>query len=498
VIIAGSGTQWSPGRVFIRSAFWVGFCGLCYGALAFGAVYAWGYWSLAAFSVVSGGAGLLACPTIRRGFPNLRMVAALSLLACAIATQLIPLPQQLLDIVSKNTLPAVRQIDLLASIDLTRWHPLSVVPTQTIVALALFLSFLTFLFGFTRILSITGAAMFADSVALAGGALALFGILQGITTDNEKIYGFWQPSLAGHVGAGPFVNKNHFAGWMLLAIPLVLARLVSGIENSMAGIKPGWRNRVLWLSSSEASRLILLGAAALLMALSLALTTSRSGVIAFALSMIVSGKFIISGSARRTRKALGLCSLILLGVIVPVAAGYDAVVTTFARTDWAEFNNRRGAWIDAWSIAEKFPITGTGLNSYGTANLFYQRHDLDRSYSEAHNDYLQLLAEGGTLLFVPFCLCIVAFIGAVRRRFSESSPPTARWLRMGAMTGLIAIALQETVEFSLQIPANAMLFAAICAVALHESAPPSRSGGYGCQVHQNPHRFQRLPNEQPL
>ena len=44
---------------------------------------------------------------------------------------------------------------------------------------------------------------------------------------------------------------------------------------------------------------------------------------------------------------------------------------------------------------------------------------------------------------------------------------TGWWLRRGAVTGLIAIALQETVEFSLQMPGNAVLFALLCAVALH-------------------------------
>ena len=41
------------------------------------------------------------------------------------------------------------------------------------------------------------------------------------------------------------------------------------------------------------------------------------------------------------------------------------------------------------------------------------------------------------------------------------------------MTGLTAIALQETVDFSLQMPGNAALFAVLCAIALHSAAAPS-------------------------
>ena len=45
----------------------------------------------------------------------------------------------------------------------------------------------------------------------------------------------------------------------------------------------------------------------------------------------------------------------------------------------------------------------------------------------------------------------------------------AYWLRVGAVTGLVAIALQETVEFSLQMPGNAALCATLCGIALHRA-----------------------------
>jgi hypothetical protein len=49
------------------------------------------------------------------------------------------------------------------------------------------------------------------------------------------------------------------------------------------------------------------------------------------------------------------------------------------------------------------------------------------------------------------------------------------WIRAGAVTSLIAVAFQETVEFSLQMPGNAVLFAAICALALHRPRPAALS-----------------------
>ena len=63
---------------------------------------------------------------------------------------------------------------------------------------------------------------------------------------------------------------------------------------------------------------------------------------------------------------------------------------------------------------------------------------------------------------------MVFFIRQVYRRGRADRPSTTSWwLRRGAVTGLVAIALQESVEFSLQMPGNAVMFALLCAVALH-------------------------------
>src|SRR4029453_18942593 len=99
--------------------------------------------------------------------------------------------------------------------------------------------------------------------------------------------------------------------------------------------------------------------------------------------------------------------------------GIDAGALRFANADWKQINGRRGPWSDALAIASRFPLTGTGLNTYGVATMFYQQHDLTRHHAEAHNDYLQLLAEGGALLAIPAIVCIGAFITLVRRRFRE-------------------------------------------------------------------------------
>jgi O-antigen ligase len=454
-------------------AFWLGVAAIAFATLAFGGVYPWGYWPLVAAGLVSGLVGLTTCRDVSRGYASRPLTIAFGCLGLAMALQLVPLPEPALAAVSGRTMPVVRQLDPVAAIGLSRWHTLSIDPSRTAVGLALYGAFAIFLLGFTRLLSIVGARRFADAMTIAGVVLALVGIVQK-PLDNGHIYGFWTPVFdQGHVGFGPFVNRNHFAGWMLLVLPISLARFSAGIERSMIGLKGDWHRRVLWFASPDASRVVMTGGAVIVMALSLVLTTSRSGMTALGFGVLLMGVFIARSHGSRSRKTAGFAYLILLGVVVGASVGVDAIVMRFSNTDWTEFNNRRGAWVDSLAVASDFPVTGTGLNTYGTANLLYQRHDLEKNYTESHNDYLQLAAEGGALLVIPATACLIVFIRDVRRRLREPRGSTAWWLRAGAVTALVAIALQETVEFSLQIPADALLFAAICALALHQG--PART-----------------------
>src|SRR5687767_5033383 len=94
---------------------------------------------------------------------------------------------------------------------------------------------------------------------------------------------------------GPFVNKNHFAGWMLMALPLTIALLCAGIARGMVHVRPTLRDRALWLGSRDSSQLLLLAAAAALMALSLVMTMSRSGMMSFLVAIAVTGAFVVFG-----------------------------------------------------------------------------------------------------------------------------------------------------------------------------------------------------------
>jgi O-antigen ligase len=442
-------------------------CVVIWGALAFGSVYPWAYWPLAAAAAAAGVIGLIVSRS-RSVWPvSGALLWALAAVAAAIGMQMIPVPVSVLAVLSPRSVHLLNDLDPAFAAGLVAWHGVSVWPRDTLVGLVLFSALSLLLVGLTALLSTTGTRRFVEALTVFGVVLALIGIVQK-PLFTGAIYGFWQLEL-GRQPFGPFVNKNHFAGWMVMALPLTLALLMAGIARSMSTVKPGWRHTVLWLSSREANRLFLLGVAAGVMALSLMLTMSRSGIAAFVLSMIITGWLVIRALDNRPRRIGAAACLVLLLVAVVVWTGPTVIASRFASADWGEFNNRRGAWADAWSVVHEFPFTGTGLNTYWAASLFYQRHELASFFAQAHNDYLQLAAEGGLLLTVPAAICLGVFVRDVRGAIRDERVSTEWWLRAGAITALFAIALQESVEFSLQMPGNAVLFAVVCAISLHRA-----------------------------
>jgi O-antigen ligase len=98
----------------------------------------------------------------------------------------------------------------------------------------------------------------------------------------------------------------------------------------------------------------------------------------------------------------------------------------------------------------------------------------DVHYAQAHNDYLQILAEGGWVFAIPAVACIAVAAIEIRRRFREGRDgPENYWLRVGAVAGLLAISVQEIAEFSLQMPAIFALFCVNAAVAVRPRPQPS-------------------------
>jgi O-antigen ligase len=254
---------------------------------------------------------------------------------------------------------------------------------------------------------------------------------------------------------------------MVMAMSLSTGYFAAGVARGLRGVKPGWRERLLWLSSADASETLLTGFAAAVMALSIVLTVSRGGLVCLVSAILLSSWWVLRKQSSRARRLIASGYMVL---VLAVAASWGSAGAIIQQFEGAGpgIGGRLEIWQDTMGIVRDFPLTGTGLNTYGIAVLHYQTAQSDGLYIEAHNDYLQLVAEGGLLLGVPILIALALFVREVWRRFQEGADDTTTyWLRAGAVTGLGAIAVQEFFDFTLQMPGAAALFVVLAAVAIH-------------------------------
>jgi O-antigen ligase len=441
---------------------------VAWGVLAVGGVYPWAYYPLLALAFLSGAWELWRgrqCP----GTAAPRAGIALGLLVCATALQLVPVPSFVRDALSPATGSILSQYSIgYGTAAAPAMHAFSVDPRATRLALIFIIALGTFMVGLIVRYEQRTTEDLGITVTVVGAVVAIAALVQR-ASGTEKIYGVWQPYVLTSVPFGPFVNRNHFAGWMLMALPFIVGSGVSGMRSGRKNA--GVRATLVWLGSRDASWLALVAGVAAVMGVALALTLSRSGAATMVLILTVAFADVALRGTRRSRSAAA-CAAVLV-VLVVGWGGTPALAARFADVSRG-VQGRIAVWHDAIRVVRAFPLTGTGLNTYGAAMLFYQHADPATHYAQAHNDYLQLAAEGGLLVGVPALLVLIALGGAVAAAIERWGVDAAR---AGALFGLAGILLQESADFSLQIPANAVLFCALCAAAAGRKARADVPGG---------------------
>lgn len=467
-------------RIFVVSTLLT----LAWGTFAFGAVYPWAYRSLSLLCLATGVAGLAFGR--RRLTPHAWLFGCLFLVGAVGLLQIVPLSQGTLAAISPGTDQFLRMFDLRYAIDrrpgpddelvaVSVRHGISIAPWLTLRALGLLAAFMLFLAGLLRAVSRDMALRLARGLVWIGVALSLFGIVQKAILGDDpflgmKIYGFWTPRYLLTTPFGPFVNKNHFAGWMLMVIPLALGLAMGAIERHAMAMGRGLRRRIVWLSGPEGGKVGLVLFAALLMTLALVMTRSRSGLACLVAMLMMLALTATRHVESRRGRVVVMVSLALFLMLPLFWAGRDTAVGRFV-TESGSVQLRLNIWRAALTSVRDFPLFGSGLDTFGTVMLRYQPEGQALRFQEAHNDYLQLLVEGGFLLWLVLAFCVTALVHGIYLRFrAEQDRRENYWIRVGATIGLIAVALQSAVEFSLQMPGNAALFVLLMALALHSPA----------------------------
>lgn len=448
-----------------------------WGVLAFGGAYPWASWPLLWGAAATGVWGIASSGRAQDIARHGVTFGILGVMA-AVVLQLLPLSSDVIRAVSPSTDWFVEtwtivpgDVVLQATGGAFPAAPdgprvLSLHPPSTFRALIALAALGLLVAGGMAALTTRDARRLALGLLALGVVVALIALVQRSSGDG-RIYTVWQPRF-GSVGFGPFVNRNHFAGWMTMAAALGLGYLMT--VSSRLRLRHGsWRDRLLRLSSRDSESALLAALALFVMGLSLVLTASRSGVGAFLVAFMLVGVCAVRRAVIRSRglTAAACVGGLALGIIWVGLPAFSARFVQLRADESLPVVGREELWRDALRVIRTFPVAGAGLGTYTAVTPFFQNSAIPAP-NEAHNDYLQLVAEGGILVGIPALLLVALFVREVRREFQASGTSAASyWLRVGAVAGLAAIAVQELVDFSLQMPGNAVLFALLCAIALH-------------------------------
>lgn len=273
---------------------------------------------------------------------------------------------------------------------------------------------------------------------------------------------------------GGFVSNNHMAGYMELClsvgIGLMLARLGQG-----TGASGGWSWRGALAASLEflLSPKMRLRLMLVIMVIALVLTRSRMGNGGFFAAMLVVGGLALLVTRRSAPRMVALIvSLIVIDVLVIGSwIGLEKVVnrvqetslTTAAGGREESVELRADAARHTLDLVETFPVLGTGAGSYYGTYLRF-RTPREGYFDHAHNDYAEIAADfglAGLLLLAGFvAMSMVSGLQVLRERRSD----LPRGIAFGSLMAMVALLIHSSVDFNLQIPANALTLLVIVAM----------------------------------
>ncbi len=309
-------------------------------------------------------------------------------------------------------------------------------------------------------------------ITLTAAVTALIGICQHFA-GLSAIYGWRDASYAHFFGA--FLNRNHFAAYQTMAILTGLGLFVT--------LSPHKRNSLATTNPSpppQFSYSFLLLFALAIMTGALCLTLSRGGVLSF-----FAGLSLLCLLHRQSRRRLGIrlawvfAGLALMSFWLGLGPLIERFWQSLSETPALAWGDRGVVYAATWAMVKDFPVFGIGLGAFPVLFPRYQPAAVTLRYLQAHSDLLQLLAETGV---VGWAACMGVGFGLVTsivKSWRQSHGELAAGIVPAGLGAIAAVTLHACIDFSLRIPANAVLLTVILALTRRCASLPPQDIRYG-------------------
>ena len=263
---------------------------------------------------------------------------------------------------------------------------------------------------------------------------------------------------AGHNRAsGTFVNKNHYATLLAMALPLLIFRATGQFSffskhNETSALANAW-----W------------GVVTAFVAAALVASLSRAGVLA---GFIVCALAVVTCPLRehlRSRKVFfAVLAVIVLAVSLAAMTGLGALLRSVTQGGLSDGASSRSLMNlhTLTGISTFFPV-GAGLGSYAVAFQRFQSPSLLGFVEYAHNDYLQLLFETGVIGVVILILLAVSAVKAGRNLWRAYDDRQIRSPALACYFGAMAFAIHACFDFPAHIPSIAIIATLLFSASMH-------------------------------
>ena len=257
-------------------------------------------------------------------------------------------------------------------------------------------------------------AIFGFYQAAIGGYSPLYDILYPIQEEIRQI-----PPWEGRITSF-LEHYNGLAGYINLVVPFCIGFAVRGRD-------PVLRRLSQWCFA--------------LASVALLLTQSRGGLLAYAAMLVVSACFFAPNRKSRMRRIAAVLIVCLLAAMV---AGL--FFERLTEIDDYTTVSRLAIWGGAFTVFARAPMIGAGFGNLRT--LLGGLLSLPEGWmGDAHNLYLELLAETGFVGFMAFAFLIMVTMRTALRRYRSSPSDLAKIICFAVFAAILGVLVHGTVDY---------------------------------------------------
>ncbi len=300
------------------------------------------------------------------------------------------------------------------------------------------------------------------SIIMIAAISAVFGMVRQAMQHDQ---GFLLPALRYGGGFAQFINKNHFAFLVEPAMGLLFGITV--------------------LREHHRQHLLVYFSAILLLWVALVMSNSRGGLLAVTVQVIFAALLFIYLKAHKRHQvdrgrrhwiySFGVTALTVTVLVIVIGAGVlwlggdqlstgiQTAAIEMQSTDSHEGSRRRDIWNATWQMARAHPILGAGLGGFWAEVPVYHDASGLQTPAQAHNDYLELLASAG-LVGIALLVWFVAVLIKTSRSVFGTRTGFQRAAALGALVGIVGVAVHSLVDFGLHITGNALVFVMLLSI----------------------------------